>query len=240
MIVDTAHNTIKSVLKAEAIEQEPMSPEETLLPESREERPELQEQQRIVFQALQGDEAGFNAIVETYSALMIRTAAMIVGDRDIAEDVVQDALIQAWHHLPDLREASALRPWLMRIVVNQCISFKRRLARTTNFIRQALSEQETDLIAQAADDFKGRMERDWDLVQAIEKLPTKQRVVVILHYYNGMTLPEMSHTLHTSENTLKKRIQSALINLRRVMYAAEAEEHLLNNPVRQKMTTSVA
>ncbi|HET8910708.1 MAG TPA: sigma factor-like helix-turn-helix DNA-binding protein, partial [Ktedonobacteraceae bacterium] len=71
-------------------------------------------------------------------------------------------------------------------------------------------------------------------------LPTKQRVVVILHYYNGMTLPEMSHTLHTSENTLKKRIQSALINLRRVMYAAEAEEHLLNNPVRQKMTTSVA
>jgi len=155
---------------------------------------------------------------------MLRTATMIVGDRDIAEDVVQDALIQAWHHLADLRKAGALRPWLMRIVVNQCISFKRRLARTTTFMRQALSDHETDLIAQAADDHKGRMERDWDLAQAIESLPIKQRVVVVLHYYNGMTLPEMAQTLDTSENTLKKRIQAALNNLRRLLHAANLEE----------------
>lgn len=240
MIIDTARNPIEQAPYEEApATQEDILSEEESSQTNQDERPELQELQRIVSQALQGDETAFSTIVEMYSGLMIRTASMIVGDRDIAEDVVQDALIQAWHHLPDLREASALRPWLMRIVVNQCISFKRRLTRTTNFIRQALSEQETDLIAQAADDFKGRMERDWDLVQAIEKLPTKQRVVVILHYYNGMTLPEMSQTLQTSENTLKKRIQSALINLRRVMYAAEAEERKVNLPTGQKIAISL-
>ena len=185
------------------------------------ERPEQQEQRQIVQRALQGDSRAFNDIVEQYGSLMLRTAAMIVGDRDIAEDVVQDALIQAWNHLPDLREAGALRPWLMRIVVNQCISFKRRLARTTAFVRQSLQEQEIDLLAQAADNQKGRLERDWDLAQAIEDLPAKQRVVIVLHYYNGMTLPEMSQTLQTSENTLKKRIQAALNNLRRVLNSAE-------------------
>ena len=185
------------------------------------ERPEQQEQRQIVQRALQGDSRAFNDIVEQYGSLMLRTAAMIVGDRDIAEDVVQDALIQAWNHLSDLREASALRPWLMRIVVNQCISFKRRLARTTAFVRQSLQEQEIDLLAQAADNQKGRLERDWDLAQAIEDLPAKQRVVIVLHYYNGMTLPEMSQTLQTSENTLKKRIQAALNNLRRVLNSVE-------------------
>ncbi len=187
------------------------------------ETPEQLEQHMLVTRALDGDNEAFSDIVAQYSSLMLRTAYMIVGDRDIAEDAVQDALIQAWNHLPNLRETGALRPWLMRIVVNQCISFKRRLARTTAFIRQTISEQETNLSAQVADDYKGRMERDWDLVQAIKDLPSKQQAVIVLHYYHGMTLPEMAHTLQISENTLKKRIQAALANLRRVLRITDAD-----------------
>ena len=178
---------------------------------------EQDELQALVTRALLGDQNAFGSIVDQYNTLMLHTALMIVGDRDIAEDLVQDSLILAWHHLADLRKVGALRPWLVRIVINQCISFKRRLARTTAFMRQALSERETDLIAQAADDYKGRMERDWDLAHTIETLPPKQRAVIILHYYNGMTLPEMAQALHISENTLKKRIQAALTNLRRML-----------------------
>jgi RNA polymerase sigma-70 factor, ECF subfamily len=198
------------------------------------------EQYILVTRALQGDQEAFGEIVDQYSTLMLRTASMIVGDRDIAEDVVQDALIQAWNHLGDLRKAGALRPWLMRIVVNQCISFKRRLARSAAFMRQALSEQETDIIAQAADAHKGRLERDWDLAHAIESLPMKQRVVIILHYYNGMTLPEMAEALTTSENTLKKRIQAALTNLRRILRTAEIEEDGAARPFFQPAIAPVA
>ncbi len=205
-----------------------------------EEKPEHVEQRLLVTRALQGDEKAFGDIVDQYSALMLRTATMIVADRDIAEDVVQDAFIQAWHHLSDLREAGALRPWLMRIVVNQCISFKRRLARTTAFVRQSLSEQEIDLTAQIADHHKGRLERDWDLAQAIDELPTKQRVVIVLHYYNGMTLPEMAKVLQTSENTLKKRIQAALNNLRRVLRLADMDEGMASRATLAQLTTSVA
>ncbi len=205
-----------------------------------EEKPEQNEQRMLVMRALQGDENAFSDIVNQYSALMLRTATMIVADRDIAEDVVQDAFIQAWHHLADLREAGALRPWLMRIVVNQCISFKRRLTRTTNFVRQALSEQEIDLTAQIADHHKGRLERDWDLAQTIENLPLKQRVVIVLHYYNGMTLPEMAQSLHTSENTLKKRIQAALNNLRHIIYLADMDEGMASRASFTHLASSVA
>lgn len=188
------------------------------------ENPEQVEQRLLVARALQGEQEAFNDIVTQYSALMLRTASMIVGDRDIAEDVVQDALIQVWHHLPELREAGALRSWLMRIVVNQCISFKRKLARSAAFLRQSLLEQETDMLAQVADDHKGRMERDWDIAHAINNLPMKQRVVIVMHYYYGMTLPEMAGTLQTSENTLKKRIQAALTNLRRGFHSIDVPE----------------
>ncbi len=179
--------------------------------------PEQVAQQILVEKVLQGDEDAFGIIVDQYNALMMRTALMIVGDRDIAADAVQDALIQAWQHLSGLREAGALRPWLMRIVVNQCISYKRKAARKAAFVRQTLADQSTQLAAEIADDQKGRLERDWDLAETVKKLPPKQQAVIMLHYYQGMTLPSMAQTLHISENTLKKRIQAALSNLRQVL-----------------------
>ncbi|MEO8957084.1 MAG: RNA polymerase sigma factor [Ktedonobacteraceae bacterium] len=177
----------------------------------------LSEQDLLVARALSGDTEAFTAIFDYYNGLMLRTAYSIVKDHDLAEDAVQNAIIQAWQHLPSLREAGALRSWLMRIVVNQSISFKRRIARSTIFLRQAFAEQETNFASQVADDAKGWMEGQWDLAQAIGTLPPKQQMVITLHYYQGMTLPEMSQVLDISENTLKKRIQAALANLRRLM-----------------------
>jgi RNA polymerase sigma-70 factor (ECF subfamily) len=55
----------------------------------------------------------------------------------------------------------------------------------------------------------------------------KQRVVIVLHYYNSMTLSEMAQTLNTSENTLKKRIQAGLTNLRRILRNNEEEENTI-------------
>ena len=174
-------------------------------------------QQALIERVLQGDTEAFGTIVDQYNTLMMRTALLIVGDRDIAADAVQDALIQAWQHISSLREAGSLRPWLMRIVVNQCISYKRKVARTAAFVRQSLADQSTQLAAEIADDQKGRLERDWDLAETVKKLPPKQQAVIMLHYYQGMTLPSMAKALQISENTLKKRIQAALNNLRQVL-----------------------
>ena len=144
--------------------------------------PEQHTQQLLVARALRGDREAFDDIFDQYSRVMHRTAYRIVKDPDIAEDAVQDAFILAWQRLPSLRESGALRSWLLRIVVNQCISFKRRLARSTMFLRQSFSEQETDLASQITNYYEGYMERNWDLAQAIENLPAKQQMVIALHY----------------------------------------------------------
>lgn len=185
--------------------------------DSEQERAEQTIQHILITRASQGDQEAFGALASQYNTVMLRTAVMIIGDHDSAEDVVQDAWIQVWHHLPDLRNAGSLRPWLMRIVVNQCISCKRRLNRSASFKQQVLSEQEIDFMAQISAEQQGCLERNWDLAQAVSTLPVKQRTVIVLHYYYGMTLPEMAHMLATSENTLKKRIQAALTSLRQLL-----------------------
>ena len=189
----------------------------------------MAEQRMLVARALRGDTDAFDDIFDRYSGLMLHTAYGIVQDRDSAEDAVQNALIQAWQHLPSLRETGALRSWLLRIVVNQCISFKRRLARSRMFLYQSFSEQETYLASQVADDAKGHLEHSWDLAQAVEKLPAKQQNIIVLHYYQGMTLPAISQRLQISENTLKKRLQAALSNLRRALRDAD-ETTFLRDP----------
>jgi len=178
------------------------------------EKPELAEQRLLVTRALQGDEKAFGSIVDQYSTLLLRTATMIVTDRDIAEDVVQDTLIQAWHRLPDLGEAEALRPWLMRIVVSQSLNFKRRIACTVAFVCRVLWGRKRETTKKIAAYHEQLLQCDWDLAYMIENLPVKQRVVIVLHYYNGLTLSEIAQVLQTSENTLKKRSQAALNNLR--------------------------
>src|ERR1700730_12350563 len=152
----------------------------------------MSEQRILVARALREDADAFDDIFDRYGGLMLSTAYSIVKDRDIAEDAVQNAFIQAWQHLPNLRETGALRSWLLRIVINQCISFKRRLARSTMFLHQSFSEQETFLASQVADDAKGCVERCWDLAQAIEQLPAKQQNVIALHYSQGMLLAALS------------------------------------------------
>ena len=179
--------------------------------------PALGEQELLVERVLSGDGEAFGEIVQQYNTLMLRTAYLIVRDHDLAEDAVQDALIQAWQHLAHLRSADALRPWLMRIVVNQCISFKRRLARSNTFVRQTMQEYETNAFVAEAEQLNGKVEGEWDLARAIAELPGKQREVIALHYYHGMTLPEIAQAMQTSQNTLKKRTQAALANLRRLL-----------------------
>src|SRR5512135_1837236 len=67
----------------------------------------------LVAQALRGETEAFEDLVDHYRGVMLRTAYRIVRDQASAEDAVQDALIQAWQHLPSLREAGALRSWLI-------------------------------------------------------------------------------------------------------------------------------
>ena len=187
------------------------------------ERSETQEpgdedwQADIVARDLKGDERAFALIADHYGGLLLRTAYLIVHDEDTAKDILQETLILAWRNLQSVREPRYLRAWLLKITVNQSISFKRQFSRRTALLREQILQYAIDATIHQADTQRGHTEESLDLAQAIQKLPLNQRVVLILFYYHKMTMPEISGMLGVAENTLRKRQQAALEKIRRLI-----------------------
>jgi RNA polymerase sigma-70 factor (ECF subfamily) len=180
-------------------------------------------QAELVSRCLQGDEQAFARIVDLYGDLLLRSAYLLVQDEEAAKDIVQESLLLAWKNMHQLREPSSLRAWLVKIVVNQSTSLKRQWARRSAFLRQQLLRRHVEQAIQVADLQRGKVEETLDAWQAIEQLPLNQRVVLVLFYYHRMTMPEIAALLQTSENTLRKRLLSALNKVRRTLQIEVAE-----------------
>ena len=210
-----------SAFSAEALETyESFALSETI-PTVTEERTEQNEVHLLVASVPQSDKKTFSALVDQYSTLLLRTATLIIADHDIAEEIVHDALMQAWYCVPDAQEAGDVRLRLMHSIVNRSMRSMRRFPRAMAFMRLAHWTQKRSLMTRRIDDHKEHFDRDWDLARAIENLPVKQRLIIVLRYYNGMTLSEMAQVLQVSEKILKKRNLAALQHLCRVLHLTE-------------------
>lgn len=184
-------------------------------------------QAELVARSLAGDEKAFELITEQYGALLLRTAYLLVQDEETAKDIVQDSLLLAWKNLGNLREPTALRAWLLKIVMNQAMSLKRTWARKTALLKEHLFQRSIEESIMSSDFQRGKVEEELDLAAAINRLPLKQRAVLVLVYYHRMTMPEISKLLGVGENTLRKRLQAAI---RKVRVALDVDDtHAASN-----------
>ena len=140
-----------------------------------------------------------------YGDLITRTCCLYLGDRGLAEDAAQETFLRAWRSMAQFegRNNATPKSWLIRIAINTC----KNIRRTTRFRRVARSviPEELPLPAQ---------EEDRTLLMTVQALPDKQREVVILRYYHGMSLDEAARTLGLSRSTAFHRLQKALKSLR--------------------------
>lgn len=117
-----------------------------------------------------------------------RTQLRIAAD---CEDAVQETLRRAWEKRDRLREPSALRAWLIRILLNVCRDIQREHR------RQIPVEQLPDRPQQAGEHL---------LMDALMTLPPKYRAVIILHHAEGFEVAEMAHMLGIPQGTVKSRL----------------------------------
>lgn len=136
-----------------------------------------------------------------------RLAGYLLHDAAEAEDAVQDALLRAWRHWPELRDPSRFAAWLDQIVVNCCRDRYRR--RRLRLLDLSAAEQ-----AEATDEFRTMFERD-ALAAAVRRLPYEQQVVIALRYWRDLTVPEIAVRLGIPEGTVKSRLHTALRALER-------------------------
>lgn len=165
-------------------------------------------------EARAGDRLAFEALVRPLYPAAFRLALAILHDRAEAEDAVQEALFKAWRRLSTFREGTDLRPWLLTIVGNQCRSVRRNrwwsLIRVADPNRNQVSHENASV--QGA-----------DLRRALSRLGHQQRMVLALHYYLDLPYDEMSKVLGTTPQAAKARTHRAIVQLRAIMTAEEAQ-----------------
>ncbi|MEP6796685.1 MAG: RNA polymerase sigma factor [Lapillicoccus sp.] len=162
----------------------------------------------LVRRAALGDRAAFALIVGHHGAGMFRYALrMLEGDHHAAEDAVQEALIDAWVHLPTFRAESSLRTWLFRITANRVLASRRR-HRPIAVDDQLLSTRpEPDHQGPSAEVQHGQL---WETLElALSELPWRQRASWLLREMEGLSYEDIASILETSPTVVRGQLHRA-------------------------------
>jgi RNA polymerase sigma-70 factor (ECF subfamily) len=161
--------------------------------------------------ARDGDAIAFGLVMRPLVESGLRLAVGMLGDRALAEDAVQDAMVLAWRRISGLRDAAALRLWFLAIVANRCRDARR--ARWWSVLKRA------ELRAAAWDTSdRGAL---LDLRAALARLGVEQRLVIVLHYYFDLSLDDVAEVAGVRLGTVKSRLHRGLQELRSSMAATE-------------------
>lgn len=177
----------------------------------------------IIGLILQGDRDKFRILVEKYQQMVFHTCMGFVHNRDDADDLTQDVLIQAYQSLQAFKGAASFSTWIYRIAINASLNKVRKS--TGNHILQRLDilfgagkEKEIALPlldAENPENILIRQEhKDW-VKKALDSLPEKQRTAIVLSNYDDLSQKEIAEIMDTTEGAVEALIQRAKSNLRK-------------------------
>ncbi|MES2208674.1 MAG: RNA polymerase sigma factor [Chloroflexota bacterium] len=175
-------------------------------------RPGQSADRDLILRFQRDDLDAFEVFFERYRALIHRTAYGLTGDRQAAEEILQDTFLRAYRHRHTLRTDISPVPWLHRVALNLCYS---RLGR-----RKLPIDPIGEMTAEVRDagpgpsDLAEREELRQTIRSSIAALPPKHQSVIVLYYLHGMSLLETSLALGIALGTVKSRLHYALAGLR--------------------------
>jgi RNA polymerase sigma-70 factor (sigma-E family) len=160
------------------------------------------------------DEHVFRAFVVACSPSLLRTAYLLTHDQAYAEDLLQTALTKAWFAWERLNDDP--RAYVRRVLVTTSVSWRRR-----RWSREVPTEKlpEPPLTGTVDDRAPGQ-----DLWAALGRLPARQRAVVVLRFYEDLSVAETAQLLGCSVGTVKSQCSKALASLRRDTALAPVSE----------------
>ncbi|MEE2825251.1 MAG: sigma-70 family RNA polymerase sigma factor [Planctomycetota bacterium] len=186
----------------------------------------MNEDVRLIDETLAGNTKSFGELVQKYQNRLFNTMFHVVGSREEAEDVVQDAFVQAFVKLRSFRGASAFYTWLYRIAFNLSVSRRRRKrpSLSLDVVRETTGN---DPLAEngCPTELMERKESVEQIRRALETLQEDHRAILVLREIEGYCYEEISHILDMPVGTVRSRLHRARLQLR-----GELEETLKTHP----------
>ncbi len=173
-------------------------------------------QRELVERAQRGDQEAFAALVHLVADRLYAVAYRILRDADRAEDALQQALVDAWNDLPELRDPERFDAWAYRLVCRTSCREARRGRRWAARIREITASD-----GPIGDDPSSRLSDRDELERGFRQLTPEHRAVLVLHYFAGLPVTEIAETLGIPVGTAGSRLHYAVRSLR-AAYEADA------------------
>jgi RNA polymerase sigma factor (sigma-70 family) len=166
-------------------------------------------------------EEKFKQIVAKHKNKVFNTAFGFLKNREDAEDVSQEVFINVWNYLEKFREEAELSTWLYRITVNKCLDFIKKRERQNKWGKiVSFFGSKNDDAKQVAHHYHPGIQTEEkemakNLYACIDKLPEKQKIVIVLTKMEKLNYKEVAQILETTEKAVESLVARAKENLRK-------------------------
>ena len=198
--------------------------------------PSKKQEDEMLARIREGNTSAFDDMVIAYSPKLIRVAYGLLGNRQDAEEVVQDAFVRAYNAMSDFRGDSSLETWLHRITVNLARNKYHWNKRRGEGVNVSLSDsQDTDRPETDVDLPDSRLqpgqqleteELNANILKAICYLPEKMRETIVLRHLNDLPYERIAELLDCRVGTVKSRLARGRELLRSYLAALEEGKDL--------------
>ena len=164
------------------------------------------EESVLIKRAQAGDTEAFEAVIQPHQSHLLRLTYVVTGNREDAEDALQETLLHAYQALPRFRGDAAFATWLHRIALNTTRNWIRSQARASS---ERIGTRMSCVCASHSPDAEAQLlarERRSILRSAILKLPQHYREAILLRHYRDMSYEQMAQVLDVPLGTVRSRI----------------------------------
>lgn len=172
-----------------------------------------------------GDIRGLEFLVALHQVKAVRTAYLITRDQGLAEEIVQESFLRAFHAMHSFDATRPFEPWFLRSVVHASVKMMQRSARQVQVGEEADESSLADLVGQVESVEKQveSIEIQNQIWDAMQSLSPRQRAVIVQRYYLGMSEKEMAAESGAAGGTIKWLLHAARERLR-YMLVERSEE----------------
>ena len=178
----------------------------------------------LIREAQMGNTCAFEELVRQYDRAVLRLAVHLTGSHEDGQDIYQEAFLRIFINLGSFRFECSFYTWIYRIVTNLCLDHLRKRSSRAKELTTAISPdgEEEQVLDRLPDQRAGASperslisrELRRCIVQAMERLSPRERVVFELKHYHGLRLRTVAGILNTSEGTVKNTLFRATHKLR--------------------------
>jgi len=160
---------------------------------------------KLVRKSKKGNNSAFSILIKSYEKDLYKVAIAMTKNDDDALDCIQEAILQAYISIKDLRQDEYFKTWLIKILINKCNAL---LKKNKKILNLDVNTSKNDTVEQS-----DRLE----LKDSINNLDSNLKIIVILYYYEDMSIKDISESLNIPQGTIKSRLSRARSKLKEML-----------------------